>query len=235
MKIFFFLILTFCAQTGFTQSFKYPELPAQGKTIKSLLPPQWKMISSARGDLNGDNTVDLAVVMEFYAAVKENRAYGDNETELITEVQRPRILAVYFKSGKHYKLAMQNNDFVLRSNEGGIMGDPLRPLTIHEEKLDLNFEGGSIWKWKLNYGFKFKDHQWQLETASNYSFHDASGEMNNKVYDFINKTTKIVSGTINNQENANTTLDRPLKIRELKTFATFKKPWTWQINPGEFL
>lgn len=235
MKIFSFLLLTSCALSGFSQDFIYPRLPQQSKVVKSLLPAQWKIIDSVSGDLNGDRIADLAMVLEFYAPVKENRAYGDNETDLITEIQRPRMLAVYFKSGKSYKLALQNNNFILRSEEGGAMGDPLRPLAINNGKLNLNFEGGSNWKWLLSYGFKFNREEWQLTTASNHSLHSASGEMNNKEYDFVGKTTTVVSGTLNNNKKANTTLERPIKLTRLKTFTTFKKPWTWEIDPGEFL
>ncbi|MGY4384428.1 hypothetical protein ACVWYN_001454 [Pedobacter sp. UYP24] len=235
MKIISLLLFTFCFQTSFSQGIIYPKMLQKNKAVKKLIPPQWKVIDSVRGDLNGDNAEDLAMVLEFYAAVKEPRAYGDNETELITEIQRPRILAIYFKSGKNYELASQNNNFILRSEEGGGMGDPLRPMAIKDNKLSLNFEGGSNWKWKLSYSFKFNNQEWQLANARNYSFHDGTGELNDKVYDFINKTSKVVSGTISNKKNANTTVNQPIKLNKLKTFASFKKPWTWEIKPGEFL
>ncbi|MHA4894933.1 hypothetical protein ACXZ1K_09285 [Pedobacter sp. PWIIR3] len=235
MKIFPLVLLGFFAKATFSQDFKYPQMTEQAKSVKSLPPSQWKIIDSVSGDLNGDKIADLAMVLEFYAPVKEGRAYGDNDTELITEIQRPRILAVYFKSGKNYKLALQNNNFILRSEEGGGMGDPLRPLSIADEKLGLNFEGGSNWKWSLSYSFRFYNQEWQLTTARNYTFHDASGEMNNKDYDFIAKTRTTVSGTINNRKKANTSFAKPIKLAKLKTFTTFKKPWTWEIDPGEFL
>ncbi len=235
MRIIFLLLFTFCCQTGFSQDFIYPDMLPKSKAIKKLIPPQWKIIDSVSGDLNGDNIEDLAMVLEFYAAVKEPRAYGDNETDLITEVQRPRILAIYFTSGKSFKLASQNNNFILRSEEGGGMGDPLRPMAIKDNKLNLSFEGGSNWKWKLSYSFKFNNQEWQLTTARNYSFHDVTGEINDKEYDFINKTSTAVSGTVSNRKHANITLNQPIKLNKLKTFASFKKPWTWEIKPGEFL
>ncbi|MES2827533.1 MAG: hypothetical protein V4687_05255 [Bacteroidota bacterium] len=235
MKILLIILLTFLFNTGYTQALKYPLLSSETKSVKALVPPQWKLIDSVSGDLNGDHTADLALVLEFYAAIPEHRAYGDNDTELITEVQRPRILAVYFKSGKKFKLALQNNNFILRSEEGGGTGDPLLPLNIHEQNLNINFKGGSNWKWQLSYGFRFNNNEWQLATARNYTFHDASGEMNDRKYDFLSKTKTTEAGTISNKKKANTAVAKPIKLARLKTFATFKKPWTWEIDPGEFL
>lgn len=235
MKTTIFLLLIAVSGSAFSQSFKYPLMNAQGKTIKALIPPQWKVVDSAYGDLNNDKVDDLALIIEFYAAVKENRAYGDNTTELITELQRPRILAVYFKTGRNYRIVTQNNNFVLRSEEGGAMGDPLRPMSINENKLSLAFEGGGTWRWKLGYSFKYLNKDWQLTNANNYSYHSTSGEMNEKQYDFLAKKRVVTIGQTNNGPLTNETTEQPLTLKALRTFANFKKPWTWELGPDEYL
>lgn len=235
MKFKIFLFFLFCTVALKAQTFKYPVLISQGKSIKALSPSQWKAVDSVYGDLNNDKSEDLAVIYEFYAAVKENRAYGDNSTELITEIQKPRILAIYFKSGRNYRLAAQNNNFILRSEEGGAMGDPLRPLRIEENKLTLAFEGGGSWRWKLNYTFKYQNSDWLLTKANNYAYHSSSGEMNDKRYDFVNKKRVVISGTVDNKDANNEQQEQPLLVKSLKTFASFKKPWTWEIGPDEYL
>ena len=235
MKINSLLILLLLTQISKAQSFKYPSAAEQGKTIKSLLPAQWKVIDSIKGDLNNDKVEDLALVLEFYAAVKESRAYGDSESEIVKELQKPRMLAVYFKQGKNYKLALQNNDFVLRSEEGGAMGDPLRPMSISNNTLILNYEGGSGWKWKLNYAFKHVSGNWQLINAVNCSYQDGSEEMNKREYDFLNKKRKVSIGVLDAHGNADQAQVYALTGFKPRTLANFKKPWTWQIRPGEFL
>ncbi|WP_316794561.1 hypothetical protein [Pedobacter frigoris] len=235
MRFKLFLFLLFCATAIKAQTFKYPVLNPQGKTIKSLAPTQWKAVDSVYGDLNNDKIEDLAVIYEFYAAVKENRAYGDNTTELITEIQKPRILAIYFKSGRNYRLSTQNNNFILRSEEGGAMGDPLRPLKIADNKLTLSFEGGGNWRWKLSYTFRHQNNDWQLTKANNFAYHNSSGEMNDKQYDFVNKKRVVISGTIENKNANNEKIEQPLSVKALRTFTSFKKPWTWEIGPDEYL
>jgi hypothetical protein len=235
MRISISLLLLLCCFTAPAQSFVFPVVPAQGKTVKALIPTQWKVIDSVYGDLNGDKAEDLALIFEFYASVKENRAYGDNTTELITEIQKPRILSIYFKSGRNYKLITQNNNFILRSEEGGAMGDPLRPLSISDNKLNVAFEGGGGWRWKLNYSFKYEDNDWQLTKAGNYAYHNSSGEMNDRQYDFVNKKRVVISGTIENKDANNEKIEQPLPVKALRTFSSFKKPWTWEIGPDEYL
>ncbi len=235
MRATILLVCMVFGSTTFGQSFKYPIMNSQGKSLKTLVPPQWKVIDSAYGDLNNDQIEDLALIIEFYAAVKENRAYGDNSTELITEIQRPRILAVYFKSGRNYKMVTQNNNFVLRSEEGGVMGDPLRPMSINHNKLNLSFEGGGNWRWKLNYSFRYLNNNWQLINANNHAYHSTSGEMNDKHYDFLTRKRIVTIGNTSNSPFINETTEEPITLKGLRTFTNFKKPWTWEIGPDEYL
>lgn len=237
MKLQLTAFLLFSCTAIYAQPFIFPVLPEHGRSVQSLVPDNWQVIDSISGDLNNDNIMDLALVVEFYRPVKEKRAYGDNETEIITELQKPRILAIYFRRSASgaYRRITQNNNFILRSEEGGAMGDPLRPLKIESNSLILSFEGGSNWRWKLNYSFKYQNKDWQLTQANNYAYHNGSGEMNDKQYDFVNQTRKVVSGKISNAEAANETFEQPLTITALRTFESFKKPWTWEINKDEFL
>lgn len=237
MKLHLTAFVLFCSAAVYAQSFNFPILRESGKSVKSLVPDNWKVIDSITGDLNNDNLPDLALVMEFYRTVKERRAYGDNETEIITEVQKPRILAIFFKksaSGAYRKIT-QNNNFILRSEEGGVMGDPLRPLKIESNKLIISFEGGSNWRWKLNYSFRYREKVWHLIKANNYAYHSGADEMNDKQYDFLNKTRKVITGRISNSESANEIFQQPISVKVLRTFESFKKPWTWEIKKDEFL
>nr|WP_121273330.1 hypothetical protein [Pedobacter schmidteae] len=232
--ILFFLL---CHTAIYAQPFKFPELPEYGKSMDLLVPKNWKILDSVSGDLNNDNIKDIAFVIEFYRPVKENRAYGDNETEIITETQKPRILAVYFRRSArgNYRLSVQNNNFILRSEEGGEMGDPLRPMNILANKLLLSFQGGGNWRWKLNYSFKYQDKDWLLTHANNYAYQETSGEMNDKQYDFENRKRTVISGKISSGTMANETFEQTLDIKVPRTFNNFKKPWTWEIGKDEFL
>lgn len=237
MKHTFLILLSFFFINGtFAQAFKFPELPHQGQ-LSDLTPSNWKIIDSVSGDLNNDGIKDLALILEFYRPVKESRAYGDNTTEIITEIQKPRILAIYFRRSAtgSYKLITQNNNFILRSEEGGISGDPLRAMTIKNNQLNLSFEGGGNWRWKLNYAFKYTNKEWQLETANNYAFNEESGEMNDRQYDFLKQKKITITGKIHNRSTGNKSVKQAFPTKVPRTFNNFKKPWTWEITDGEYL
>ena len=234
-----FLIVVFLlgAKLSSAQSFSYPKFAKQGASLNALVPQNWKIIDTAFGDLNNDKTEDLALIVEYFLPISENRAYGDNETELIKEFQKPRVLAIYFKSksGGNYVFASQNNNFILRANEGGSMGDPLRNINISNQNLQLSFEGGNNWRWKLDYEFKYHDKEWDLIRANNVYYHSVSGEMTEKKYNFIDRKVSFISGNIFNRFSGNNQTEENLYFRDLRTFTTFKKPWTWEITKDNFL
>lgn len=216
------------------QKFDFPQLPAQVANISSVIPPNWRAIDTVYGDLNHDQLPDLVLALEYVAPVSELRAYGDADTEIIKEFQKPRILAIYFKRKNGYSFALQNNDFLLRDKEGGIYGDPYDGISIKNNVLNLSFRGGSNWRWKLDYQFQYTHETWQLINAKNLYYHNSSGEMEEKNYDFLNRQVTEVAGNLH-IENSGKTQVRALNFGKVRTFNTFKKPWTWEIRKDEFL
>ena len=234
MKYLLILLLV-ATKTCSAQQFNYPNLTKQAKNLLSLTPSKWKVIATAYGDLNNDQAEDLSVILEYDLQVSESRAYGDNETEIIKEFQRPRILAVYFKNNNTYSLVMQNNHFILRENEGGEAGEPFKALTIANNGLNLTFEGGGLWRWKLNYEFRYQDKSWALINANNTSYNPTSGELTAKNYNFLERKTTATYGSIFTRGIANEEREENLYFSQLKTLSNFKKPWTWEITTNNFL
>lgn len=235
MKLKIILFLLGCQTAVYAQNFKFPTLANQGKSLSAIVPAKWKILDSVSGDLNQDQLKDLAVILEYEQEIRESRAYGDNTTDLITEIQKPRILAIYFKTKNGYQLATQNNNFILRSQEGGAMGDPLRPMGIDQGQLSLSFQGGGEWRWKLKYTFKHQEKDWILEKASNYYYNQNSGELNDKQYDFVKQKRTVTTGLGHQSRVVKAPVTQDFPIKTLRTFQSFKKPWTWEISPDEFL
>ncbi len=237
MRCLFSILLLFCIQSGFAQSFSFPKLPAHTTQISDLLPSNWKTIASTFGDLNNDQLEDMALILEFDRPITEKRAYGDGETELIKEVQKPRILAIYFKDAKSgkYNFALQNNNFILRSEEGGALGEPFKAIAIKANQLNLTFEGGSDWRWKLNSDFKFQNKDWVLVQAMHTYYNATSGDMTSKVYDFSNRRMTMTKGNLFTRAQANDVSEEILYFSQPRTLSNFKKPWTWEITKDNFL
>ncbi|WP_293305423.1 hypothetical protein [Pedobacter sp. UBA5917] len=238
MKIFCFYFLMLSVQIGFAQkTFTFPKIKTQGASIEQFTPANWTLIDKAEGDLNNDALVDLAIVFEYNKAVDETRTYGDNSSEIIKETQKPRILAIFFKdkSTGAYTLSTQNNDFILRSEEGGKLGDPLQQIAIKDQQLYLRFQGGSEWRWELGYTFKFENKDWFLTSAVNLYYNQNNGDMTERVYDFKRRELFTTYGNMHNRDIANQRTSEVLFFSQLRTFKTFKKPWAWEIMPNVYL
>lgn len=227
-----------CVQIGFAQkTFIFPKIKAQGASAEQFTPVNWTVIDQVYGDLNNDASDDLAVVFEFNKTIDETRVYGDNNTDIIKETQKPRILAIFFKdkSTGVYSLSTQNNDFILRSEEGGKLGDPLQQIAIKDQQLYLRFQGGSEWRWELGYTFKFENKDWFLTSAINLYFNQNSGDMTERVYDFKTRELFTTVGNLHRRDIANRKTSEVLYFSQLRTFKTFKKPWAWEVMPNVYL
>jgi len=219
------------------KTFIFPKINSQGNSIEQLTPNNWTVIETANGDLNNDGTGDLAVIFESNKITDETRTYGDNNSEIIKETQKPRILAIFFKdkSTPNYHLSIQNNDFILRSEEGGKLGDPLNQIGIKDQQLYLRFQGGAEWRWEMGYTFKFENKDWFLTSAINLYFNQNSGDMTERVYDFKTRELFTTVGNLHRRDVANRKTSEVLYFSQLKTFKTFKKPWAWEIMPNVYL
>jgi hypothetical protein len=233
------LILTILfSQIAFAQkSFVFPKVKLQGSAVEQLQLKNWTVIETAQGDLNNDKAADLALVFESNQTIEETRTYGDNNSEIIKETQKPRILAIYFKDKTtgDYHLSTQNNDFILRSEEGGKLGDPLQQVEIKDQQLFLRFRGGSEWRWELGYTFKFQQKDWFLTSAINLYFNQNTGDMTERIYDFNSRQLFTTTGNLHQRDIANQKTSEVLFFSQLRTFKTFKKPWAWEIMPNVYL
>ncbi|UKT65359.1 hypothetical protein [Pedobacter mucosus] len=238
MRILILFFITHFVQLSFGQNtFKFPKVISRGLTINQLTPNNWNVIDTSHGDLNNDQSIDLALIFEYDKPVSETRVYGDNTTAIINETQKPRILAIYFKDKLtgNYNLSVQNNDFILRSEEGGKHGDPLQRIAIKDQQLYLRFQGGSDWRWELGYTFKFENKDWFLTNAINLYYNQNNGDMTERIYDFKTRELFTTNGNLNRRDIANQRTSEVLYFSKLRTFKTFKKPWAWEIMPNVYL
>jgi hypothetical protein len=234
MQLFLMLFLFLCQSVN-AQQFTFPRLNQAGLSIASLTPSNWKVIDSTYGDLNNDRLTDLIFILEYHIPIKEKRAYGSPDIELVEEFQKPRMLAIYFKQpNKSYAFAMQHNDFVLRSEEGGAFGDPYESISILDHSFKIIFCGGANFRWKLAYDFKYENSSWVLIRANKVDYENSTGDMQEKNWDFVNRKLKLTTGSFQHEE-ANKVTVKTLAAMPLRTFKDFKKPWTWEIWKDEFL
>jgi len=210
------------------QPFAYPALPASAKSISAFVSSGWTIKGKAMGDLNGDKVADVAMILEYKDLVSEVR--GENDTSQ----SHPRILVVLFKEGDHYKLAAQQNTFILREKEGMGMGeDPYDEPEISKGVLTINFQ---LLRSHLRYDFRYQADNFNLISATD------AGVDANILYEWdFNFLTKQVVHTWGESTDENDHTARKKTARKvittpgLKKLSELKKPYSWEVTKDVFI
>ncbi len=161
------LIIFVCLHSSMAQAeFKYPEIAKSGETIQRFIPQGWKIHKPiyggdiVRGDLNKDGIEDAVLVLQHLNKVAEEKFCGDSYE---SPEDHPRILVILSgQKGGGYRLSAQDNRLLFRSQEGGMMGDPLESLKIERGTLVIEYYGGSAWRWRITQRYRLENTGWFL-------------------------------------------------------------------------
>lgn len=130
-----------------------------GKDIYELIPKGWHILEKVKGvpekvegDLNEDGVSDIAAIIE-------EDSHGENSPARA-------IIIAFGTQEKTYTLSINSGKAVLKSDEGGVFGDPFESLSINRGSILLTFYGGSNWRWYSRYRFRFQDNGWYLIGAT---------------------------------------------------------------------
>jgi hypothetical protein len=212
---------------AFGQDFSYPNLDKLGADINSFVPNGWTLLDSARGDLNKDHYNDLALIIQ-------NKDFYFNDTVLT----QPRILIVllYNQTTSQYQLVEQSNSLIL-NHDNSNMDDPYQDISIDKGVLKIDFQifmNMGAWGMSNNsYKFRYRDNEFVLIGADYNSVNRASGETEDRTYNFLTKKVKVAKGTIESDKQK--IVWRSINLKELKTIKTFKQPFTWEVEKGKYL
>jgi len=126
------------------------------KAVLKNLPQGWNVLNAVEGDLSKDSRKDVAAVLEGPASA---------------EASAPRKLIILFKkTDGSYVLSAETQKAILKSDEGGVWGDPFSGISINRGSVLVNHYGGSNWRWSNCYRFRFQDGAWYLIGATEKSF-----------------------------------------------------------------
>ena len=178
-------------------------LPTSGKTPQTLVPDSHEILERAEGDLNQDGHNDLVLIF---------REKNEDGT--------PRILAIYFYNPKFgYQLSDYTSDFLLKSNEGGVMGDPFGSLTIKKGVIVVQHSGGSREKWSYTHRFRFQDEKFFLIGKTESVYDSMTGE--SKTTDSNLLTGKTEISITNSKGKSSKKMESPGK-KPLPPLVSFK-------------
>ena len=239
-KLLIIFIFLFNFQNAFGQDFNfptsadYPNLPVKGNTINDFVPKGWKIIDKAFGDLNGDKNPDSVLITKANYArfLNKNEGLGDDPFDT-----NPRMLVVLFKIDGEYKIAKQNNSFIVIP-DSPVMAEPFKSVNIINAVLRLDFElwysAGSWSASEYSYKFKYQNREFKLIGADKTESARNTGESETRSYNFLTGKMKISTGNIEEDKKGKASW-KTFKLKKLKTFETFKKPFSWEIETDYFL
>lgn len=138
------------AQTDATE-FKVPEVAASAAAPEGFVPAGWRLMQTARGDLNGDGLADAVVVAE---SERVTDAPGDSW-------ELPRLLVIAFaEAGGRLRLSAVSEKVVLCKGCGGVFGDPFESVEVKGGVLVVDHYSGSRDRWSLTDRFRFQSGTW---------------------------------------------------------------------------
>lgn len=240
-KLLATLILVFNCSVVFAQDdFKfptesdYPKLPASARNFDEFVPPNWKLIGKATGDLNGDKIQDAVLVVQGTRRefIQKNDGLGGKEFDT-----NPRMLIITFKNAREnrYELAEQSNTFII-TPDSPTMTEPFQSVKIVKGVLQLDFEifysAGSWGTSQSSYKFKYIRGEFALIGADKTEAMRNTGKTETRSYNFLTNKMIVITGNFSGDAKAKI---KSYKIGKLKTFRTFAKPFDWEIEKDYFL
>jgi len=241
-KLFLILIIFLNSAAAFAQDFKmpaasdYPSLEKYGQKIEDFVPKNWKLVTKAFGDLNGDKIQDGVVVVKGNNREFINKNDGLGVPEFDTN---PRMLIILFggDAGKRYEIAEQSNSFIIIP-ESPTMAEPFKSAKIKNGVLQLDFEqwssAGSWGATEMSYKFKYLNGEFVLIGADKTESMRNTGETETRSYNFLTNRMSITTGNFAGKAKPKTRW-KTFRVKESKTFRTFREPFGWEIEPDYFL
>ncbi|MBE7170584.1 MAG: hypothetical protein INR73_08335 [Williamsia sp.] len=153
------------AQTGNLPPGNREEATQTGTGLAAFVLPNYSVLDTATGDLNGDSLPDKLLLL---------KKKGEDTSSDVTEHPEKRPLMILTgQADGTYKLAARNDNAVLCVDCGGVMGDPYMRLVIKGGYFSVEMAGGSSWRWTRTVTFRYapSEHNWLLYKDGHGSFH----------------------------------------------------------------
>lgn len=180
-----------------------PTIKKSVAKINEFIPTGWKLIAEAKGDLNKDGLIDVALIIENTNA--QNFISNADKLGGDTLNTNPRYLMVAFKKPNgSYELTAINKTFipVPNSADSPCLEDPFDEngsLEIKKGLLNIHFQhfySCGAWEvYNFDYIFRYQNQKFELIGYNKSSLHRSTGEETSTTINFPTKKMNYTSGT----------------------------------------
>lgn len=201
------------------------------KPLESYIPNGWKLLATAKGDLNNDGKDDTAIVIENTS----RNNFIENPEGLGAKVlnTNPRHLLILFAQDNGYILTLTNKEFIPTEHdaESPCYADPFwggeESFFIKKQVLNICFgHWSSCGGWdagSATYKFRYQQSDFILIGYDYFSIHRAGGDKHEESINFLTRKKITTTGGNEFHEEQNHpkavtttfTLPAPIKLQEL--------------------
>jgi hypothetical protein len=176
-------------------AYEYPRFYPLPASVEAVVPDGWHINGEvARGDLNQDEIVDAALVVERDEGVEHIVAQrmSDGSIDNWDTNEAPRVLLVLFGSTSGgFSTTLVHSDIIFRADMGGVRGDPFQGVAIDRGSIVINEYGGSNVVWSEIERYRFRKNQWRLIGATSSSLYISTGQSKEIDKNYLSGKTKI--------------------------------------------
>jgi hypothetical protein len=214
--ILLFILVSFKSQEN---DFVYPDFQAK---MSKAAAAKWKILKKTIGDINQDGIQDMAVIYETRDSVEQYRCTSEYKTKIPA-----RVIAMYLNDGIRFKKILQNNDFIARADEGGMLPFLEPEISISKNELLILFQ---YTRSNTSYSFKLLNDSLRLISAfSGGVSSPGAGSTEFNTFDFIKKWIIQEKGFVYSDTSKTDTIR--FHIDRLKTLNELKCMYTYEVIP----
>ncbi len=210
------------------QSFSYPEIPKEAKTLQDFIPSDWKVIDSAKGDLNHNNLIEYALIMQYKDSIT---IVHEEEGQLKKFKTRPNILVIIFQyvDSDKFVLIEQNNHFTTQQMENNF-SFPFTSMKINDGVFTIDFTifYGPAAHRMISYIFRCQSKKFVLIGADSDYFNVATREYEKESFNFL--PGKWSSETGNGDSGTGKITWHTLPSKKLRPLSAFREPEVWRVT-----
>lgn len=180
---------------------------------------EWTVTERATGDLNKDNQDDIVIVIESVNEVFEKRCSSCD-----LEKKNARIILVFLNKKGVQKAIIQNNKFIKRSDEGGMMPSMSSDLSIKDGQLiisNLFTRSAEI------YTFEIIGCRMEIVKMESFETQGPTGDYWNFSYDFKKGEATSESGNILEGNEDQTTIGTSKFTPKSRSLSEFGEEDDW--------
>lgn len=216
------LLLSNSVLSAQEKSLTYPDFT--GKTLGQILQNQnWHILTLKSDYLNSDHVADFVVILQsgnhhFVSCMESAELLSDEE----------RIILVLTSGNNKPRVTIQNNKFIARPDEGGMLCYLEPYITVEENKLTISYQ---LTRGHLTYNFKYKNKRMVLIRAKSVGV--SGGIFYSDSFDFIKDIIISEKGPISNDSTAKEII--PIKYKGFKKLSELGDRYSWEVAEYKYL